>query len=1845
MQKVDKRIEEWKKKLLDLGKRNRMINFKETKRSNLNIISPSITEVYNNIVKQEKELAFSYPIETGDVIERNIFKNIDENKEVDVVVISGDIETNQEVLEEQKTLKALRNKAKTSIEEQGVNTLYLAFGFLTWKENMQSSQVFKSPIVLVPISLTVESLTSPYKISLHDDEIVVNPTLKYKLENDFNIVLPEFDSEEDDITLYLKNIQEIVKVNNWKIIDDVSLSIFSFLKINMYKDLHNNNDILKNNFSIKALSGDVSEILQIPKELQDYNHDKSDRPMDIHQVVDADSSQQDAIMLSKKGISFVLQGPPGTGKSQTITNIISEALADGKKVLFVSEKMAALEVVYKRLSTSGLSDFCLTLHNHKANKKQILADLENSLNIDRIKLKDDILYELEIMSKERENLNKYTEQLHYRHKSLDKTIFEANGITAKLKDAPNVLFSFENIENITTKQLINYEYLINNFSKTIGKLTEDYDVNVWKGSNVEQVTHELRHNIETKSKTIISLFKEFLSINNTKFKDVGLKDEISFSKLHSYVDLLKVCERAYNIPIEWLESDNISEVSKLFLTFSNLQEKYNKISGLVNKDFTSSIFEIDGVKLEQDIENLFSRIEEIINKKVYFSRKRIFEEFDGIKYFCKIGIEELLVIDSCINNINKIFNNVEISNFKDLENIRPILIDLNKPIKATEKWFDNEEKSKILNFCKDLECDISEISKRKDKILNDYDKGILDIDFEAMLNRFKVEYTGFFKIFKANYKEDVKNIRILKTIPVKKLTDIEIITLLNDIKKLREKEIEFSNKKNYSKALLGDLYNGINTDFSQIECNLELFNKIDDYFVKNIPCNIKNIILSGENENSFNLEIEILNKIENSSNFKNIGQVINIKELEITEFLELKRLLEDLHKDIDALKNEYNSIIKNLTNDLIFEDINNGITNLITVQSTLNELNENQVCFENSFRFLYSGIESDSEKLGNTIDWAKEFRNYIDSNNLNNELIEKVISLNYTSEFNILINNINNLITISESDFNWLNNLYSKEYQMYDMTIENTISKLNNCIANLYGLEEWIDFKNAREQCSKNGLDEFVEIVLNNKIAPELITDSFKKRFYKLWLDKILQISPSVQQFRRKNHEELIERFKYADLKQLKIAQLRIKENLISKLPDLNKVTSSLDEVGVLKRELSKQRKIMPIRKLFAKIPTLLPTLKPCLMMSPLSVSLFLESDLYKFDLVIFDEASQVCTENAIGALMRSKQVIVAGDNKQLPPTSFFATSSSDDDYDVDVESDEEADDGEYESILDEMLTVLPERSLKWHYRSKHEQLITFSNVKIYNQSLITFPSTAENIKDNGVEYVFVENGVYDRGGKKNNINEAKQVAKMVFEHFRNFNNRSLGVITFSMAQQQAIDDEIINLRKSNPSYEHFFSEEKTDAFFVKNLENVQGDERDTIIVSIGYAKDEKGQMYMNFGPLNRVEGYRRLNVAITRAKYNLKLVGSIRPTDINIKESSSEGLKMIRSYIEFAINGKVALENELKVSEFIEVDSPFEEAIYDFLVMKGYKVSTQVGCSGYRIDMAIHHPTLDGRFVIGIECDGATYHSSRTARERDRLRQTVLEDMGWKFHRIWSTDWIKDPITEGELLINAIERAVEEYVDNFEVLSSNKEDIVEDSVKDYYETQEHYISLEQESNFSFEPYIEANPHSVIGVDYGVQDICNAISYIIEVEYPIHYELLCKRMASLFGNQKVTIKIRDNVDFGLKRIGESIARKGDFFYPISYGAIVPKSCSDDGYIRPINYISDDEIEEAIYLIVSSSFGLTKSGLFQSIAKEFGFNRTGANINNTFERVLEQLIKTKQVAIIDDKVGLLNIDTN
>jgi len=1671
MPNIDHKLETWKNKLLDLSKRNRLLNYRDSKRSNLRILKPSIYELWDSFVVNENPIEFPY----YDEDQISLLNDAQEN------MIERSVVTNQAIKEQQKTLRNLREKAKTAMEEQGVNILYLSFGFLRWREDTNSEQFFLSPIILVPVTLTLESITSPFVLDLHEDEITLNPTLAFKMSNDFGIELPEFDTEES-LSAYFPKVSSLIKMNKWEVVYETGLSLLSFLKINMYRDLEKHKDKIKSHPIVRALTGDITAIESTYEDVNNFDHDTHTLPTDIFQVVDADSSQQDAVLLAKKGVSFVLQGPPGTGKSQTITNIIAECLAAGKKVLFVSEKMAALEVVRKRLTSAGLNNFCLTLHSYKANKKDVLEQLSSVLNLSRQKanLSDEAFQKLDLLQEDKQKLNEYAKQIFTVVEPLGKTIYQINGELANLESYNNIIFSINDVAGTTPQKFNKYINLLSQFAATIGKMSDDYKTNPWNNAHVQAVTNELSHDIGAYLSKLLPKIKSASAIYNSIFTDLQLEHNSSYNGLSEIIKILEIAKLSPKIPVNWIIGEDIAPLWNEVDKFSELKNSYKNVQNELSSIFSNLAANDPSIRLSDP--NTFLTFEQVSSE-----------------------IEKL---DSAISNTY-----------------------------CYSIWSSGDFQKAQMLF-DTVKQNIENILGIRNKLLSTFERDIFNIDFRAMLSRFKTDYISFFKIFKRQYREDKKTIKGLHKQVVKKVSDDEIINVLTSLRESDESSIWLTENNQLLAQTFGEYYAGENTDLVSLS--------------------------------------------------KLINAFIHIQESK------------------------------------------GKLSVLASFAQTLEECNAD---LQRHYEFLYKGMETNWEDILKSLNWANDFRKICDNYKLGTDFIRNICT--DESKVNLCSKHLVDLAKAIDSmniEFLWYLDIFKNKDEIKDISMPALYDRVNKCMNGLALLEEWIDFRNARTNCQKEGLTDYISKIEELHIDVTHIIPIFKKRFYSLWLDAIWPQYPAVLNFRRRVHESTIEEFSHLDKLQFDIAKARIKKKLIDSLPSFERFTSGVDELSILKRELGKQRRIMPIRKLFRAIPNLLLTLKPCLMMSPLSVSLFLEAESYEFDTIIFDEASQVCTENAIGAISRGRQVIIAGDSKQLPPTNFFTLSTSDTDFDTDVDEDEYDDTNAYESILDEA-GLLPERTLLWHYRSRHEHLIAFSNAKIYKNNLITFPANVDKVPHNGVEYIYVSEGYYDRGGKKGNVIEAKRVGELVFDHFRRFPSRSLGVIAFGEVQQQAIDTVIRQMRKENQQYEAFFNEDNDEAFFVKNLENVQGDERDTIIFSIGYAKDITGKFTMNFGPLSKMGGERRLNVAITRAKHNVKLVGSIFPTDIDIERISAEGPKLLRSYIDFAMNGPSVLLREITESDIVEHDSPFEAAVYNFLDRKGYKVATQVGCSDYRIDMAVKHPTMSGKYVIGIECDGAAYHSARTARERDRLRQAVLENMGWKIYRIWSTDWIKDPVTEGQKLIEAVESAINNYA----------EEIEPDPQMPLLQVESKFLSInEKESNagsdelvnpYGFEKQTPTDFNFLPRNAYGYLSLGDCIKAVVYNEYPIHYELLCKNLAPLLGNEKATVKVRREVDYALKSL-KGVVRKGDFFYPSGYTKVIPKAT---GNTRPINYINTDELAEAMLVIVSNSYGILKDSLLQSTAREYGFARSGEKIQVSLQKAYEFLLKSGRVKETDGKV--------
>lgn len=622
-------------------------------------------------------------------------------------------------------------------------------------------------------------------------------------------------------------------------------------------------------------------------------------------------------------------------------------------------------------------------------------------------------------------------------------------------------------------------------------------------------------------------------------------------------------------------------------------------------------------------------------------------------------------------------------------------------------------------------------------------------------------------------------------------------------------------------------------------------------------------------------------------------------------------------------------------------------------------------------------------------------------------------------------------------------------------------STLSYLIQHTEKFKPWCEWQEANSQLANNKLECVSNALESHLFPPKDAKAQLYTALCKWIAPQLIDSSDSLRTFKSSNHEHLIYEFRELDAKLAKSTSEFIAAKAAGNVPDPYSPNSP-EEYGVLARELQKKTRHKPIRSLFLEMGGRLLDLCPCMMMSPLSVAQFLPADFNGFDLVVFDEASQITTWDSVGAIARGKNVIVVGDPKQMPPTNFFNGA-------VDVDNPDEED---LESILDQALAArLPHLRLKGHYRSRHETLIAFSNSKYYDNSLVTYPASAT--KESAVSLFRVKDGVYAKGKGRNNPVEAQAVVKEVLRRLSNpaLNKLSIGIVTLNTEQQRTIEDLLDDARRRDSKIESFFQPTDTyDAIFVKNLESVQGDERDVIILSLGYGPVEPygKTMSMNFGPLNKAGGERRLNVAITRATSEVIIFSSFDSSMIDLSRTSALAVEHLKNYLEFAEKGPIALSRQSSASYGVdEFDSEFEESVASMLRDRGWKVQTQIGVSKFRIDLGIIHPDTPGVFLAGVECDGATYHGSPSARDRDRVRHTVLENLGWRIIRIWSTNFFVDP---DKVIYDTHEKLVEMLeADREKAREIAAQPELEDSVSYKSESFEQQQLLEQSEKYEHE--------------------------------------------------------------------------------------------------------------------------------------------------------------------------------
>lgn len=1581
---IEKKLLSSRKDLLDIGLRNSMINFRSGAKSLL-VVDELSEEVLKILYRQNKAMTFApmpekrlKKIASSRAAEEQADESQDDSTlellhELENVDWSKGVESEgspessrrhtdnklQTALTEERlflSLLKIHTEAEIYIQEQGVNVLFLALGFLHWYEADASDKLRKAPLLLVPVELKRGSTKDAFRLEYSGDDLIQNLSLAAKLKTDFALDLPQYvqDSSADAEDMpplgeYFSAVSECIsKQKRWKIApNEIHLGFFSFGKFLMFNDLNPTvwpEDKQPCGHAVLGrLLGD-GFVDETPAVAEGIHLDTVISPGEVRFVRDADSSQTLAILEAREGRNLVIQGPPGTGKSQTITNIIAELLGNGKTVLFVAEKMAALEVVKRRLDENHLGDAVLELHSHKATKQSVLKELARTLDQGQ-PIAADSTDDIKALTEVRDSLNAYCEAVNGAVGVSGVPFIPALGTYLKIKRENESLpvWPFEPMQKWSQKDQARLREKVSEMAMHLEEMGQP-SLNPFWGSDRVAFSPVEQAQITDSLGKAISLLERISGSSGQLAEHLGLGRPVTL------VDAAAICRAA----------QRASEAPRLHgvrLSTDDWQLRRDSVRALIDagRKMTAARSIHGGMLIDQGWG------QDLLTERQHFA------------------------------------------NYGD-------------------KWW---------------------------------------------------------RLLSGKFRQSRARLQGLCRSPLPK-DNAECLALIDGVLEYQQQKQIYDKHAALGEALFGAQWTHETSDWEVLSRLSEwIFTLYDDLGKGELPAGIVNF-LAGHPDAS------------------QLGGAVTL----------IRELVDKLRLDLDSLVTRL-SFGKDRSTD-----------SLLTLP--LGQLND-------QLQLWLAGIP-----------------------------------------------------------------------QLYQL----------------------VRFNQLREEMIAQGLGYVAEQAADwNRKAADIL-QAFDLSWYSGLVEQGYANSPELLKFDHVKQEHLIDRFRRLDQSSLGHAQAELAKAIWKRQPRITQP----GEMAIIRNELNKKRRMMPIRQLIDQAGRAMQQIKPVFMMSPMSIANFLPPGKMEFDVVIFDEASQVKAVDAFGAILRGHQTIVVGDTRQMPPTDFFGRE---------IEMDEEDNvTADIESVLSMFRARgAQERYLSWHYRSRHESLIAVSNVEFYDRKLVIFPSSGTHKHATGLKFHHLPDALYDRGRTRTNREEARAVARAVMEHAATKPELSLGVVAFSMAQRDLIQVEVELLRREASHLDAFFNaSHPTEPFFIKNLENVQGDERDVIYISIGYGRNESGRIAKEFGPVNREGGERRLNVLISRAKMGMSVFCNFRADELELDAHASHGARALKHFLKFAETGELDIPTETGK----QADSPFELEVIKALEERNYHVEPQVGTAGYFIDIAVKDPDMPGRYILAIECDGASYHSARSARDRDRLRQGVLESLGWRFHRIWSTDWFRNPRQELERAIAAIEAAqnsirLEKPVEVM-VKPVSPPIIVRDLVgEEDSATQAMAYRKAVLPRWRSSEQLHEAP---------ADKLASLVKSVVTVEAPVHESDVTKRLMEAFGVSRAGSRITESVGIAIQhghRSGLFHYNSGFLYVDKNRPAAVRNRAILEPTERRIELVAPEELDAALLDVVRMGFSIQQDAAISGALDMLGFGRASANITSALNRRVAVLLRGGRIKRDDTKL--------
>lgn len=1685
------RLHPLREKLIDVGLRNRLLNFRDVGSQTLPLLPCDLDLLYRTVVTKEDPLH----------IEGTSRSKSDDGSEntagskKSAVDFSGDdathdlrrgvLRSRDSTAKTENRMSGLFRKYQECLDAFGSNLCHLALGFLEWTDPKRDAEArMFAPLILVPVALSrmkvdisevsdkalpeakgasrgakpkassrVSAPMTAYQFTLSYDgeDIADNVALRLKLQKlPGGMVLPEFDAESDAVGVepYLKTIESMIARlpseagSGWKVVRGARLAFFSSAKEAMYRDLDPalwpKSGLVEREWVNAALDGRDSDDVEA---ITDDDITKALHVEPVPTVLETDGSQMRSIVRVLRGHSMVIQGPPGTGKSQTITNLIAATLAKGKSVLFVAEKMAALSVVRERMEAVGLGRYCLELHSAKATPKQVLEQVQKRLSHTPQQAGQTAQQaaDTQRMNSHRLALESYGSSITTKggpvETSFEKAVWEQSRLCDVLEQAECEPTSIPSLAMPTDAGYEARDRLIDSLKVASRCVAEGIHIAAapWKGTcprefptppverGLALILSEARDHIHMwqKSETSIALAEKWGQPTASDWMSLqrsfapGTAPELpaiicanvakDFTRIAHYRRYLAAM-KTWRLPV----SDDARALSEKD-TITDAMIEQAKLAAQTAENSSLARLDVETLQglnqtsaqvawLHESLQRRAATLDEIAGLVCLEHRSDIFADGATLAAYAAQLANQTPAVWRAMHSA------------------------LLKPASGQQIYVSKQRALALL-----AERDTLQKHVRLETLPDDEAWTSLGHDLRNTSG-------GWFNWLPGTRGNKLR--KELRSFLLESPREESTATQLVADSLLWRKKVADFNADLDSKALIGPAFNGLHTDWGSVQ--IASSTCID--WSKKFGLDSAEALLVAKDtlsEKTTRLA-ELANRADSySREMLSLSAVLFQQDEATLQQLATKSLI----RDAEIQANSASAITANISEiELPGATRRSDVPSLCDAALMLRQQKREVALLVADQEFLgslHQGLlATDASVVESALCWISGI---IATLGLPEELKRWILSEAPAFRASEIINGVNEIVCKIEGWKGTLRNLEEIlliESSEAALSVENLsrtsctiLSQIESAIETTSSLAPWYQLRESEREIEALGGGTLWRWCEEQHIESRSVENAAMFAFWEQTIQETIKRHPELKSYHRQKLEGHRDGFRELDKKVIESFKARVDRGIFRNKSDTpagqrRGSTKDFTQMAMLNHELSKQRAHVPVRRLVRQGGAALKYLMPCWMMGPMAVAQFLEPEQIEFDLLIIDEASQVRPEDALGSLARAKQIVIVGDSKQMPPTDVFQAlgvqhgdeSVEDEDGDI-VSTNSPALD--LTSVLDLFERQLPAETLCWHYRSQHQSLIAFSNESFYESQLIIPPSRWHENDGLGIKRHFVDGRLQSR----QNPAEAEETVRIMREHvlreaFQPKKNReTLGVVAMNSAQQELIAEKWEKARKEDSELEAAHEAFATSArIFIRNLENVQGDERDVIIISTTYGKNAAGEMFQRFGPVNKTGGWRRLNVLFTRARMRIHLVTSLLHSDVlNDPLQTESGRNYLQKYLKYAETGHLPDTGAGAVKGF--PDSPFEVSVAKCLSGMGFEFHYQVGVQGFFIDIGVVHPNHPGQYLCGIECDGAAYHSHPVARDRDRIRQEILEQRGWDIFRIWSTDWFRNRKAEIERL------------------------------------------------------------------------------------------------------------------------------------------------------------------------------------------------------------------------------------